>query len=148
MKRATITLSDELEAELDAYLAGQEVIPSLTSIVQAALRSFLAERRGHRPGLAALAGGPWPSEVAEEPAAYGARAPSGAPSTASAWGTPRPPRARDLPALLASLPRLSESEAREMACDLDRARKELSEGRLDEPWSQAPSSDGPGERGA
>jgi len=39
--------------------------------------------------------------------------------------TPPAPRVRDLPELLAGLPRLSESEAGELANDLDRAREEL-----------------------
>jgi hypothetical protein len=111
MKRATITLTDELEAELEAYRAGQEVPPSLTSLVQVALRSFLAERRSHRSG---------------------------------AWAPPSAPRARDLPALLAGLPRLSEADARALARDLDRARGELQQGGLRDPWSQEPS----GSRGA
>jgi hypothetical protein len=45
MKRATITLPDDLEAEIDAYLAFQETPPSLTVLVQAALRRYLEERR-------------------------------------------------------------------------------------------------------
>jgi hypothetical protein len=53
MRRATITLPDDLDAELAAYLAGQEAPPSLTSVVQAALRRYLAERRlaerGYQP---------------------------------------------------------------------------------------------------
>ncbi len=41
MKRATITIPDELQAELDAYLRTQEEPPELTSVVQTALREFL-----------------------------------------------------------------------------------------------------------
>ena len=41
MKRATITIPDELQAELDAYLRRQEEPQELTSIVQTALREFL-----------------------------------------------------------------------------------------------------------
>ena len=48
MKRATVTIGDELEAAPQAYLAKQEVALSLTAIVQAALREFLA-RRGFVP---------------------------------------------------------------------------------------------------
>jgi len=44
MKRATITISDELEPPLEAYLRGQEVPPSLTRILQTALREFLQTR--------------------------------------------------------------------------------------------------------
>ena len=45
MRRATITLPDDLNDQLETYLAGQEAPPSLTSIVQAALRRFLAEQQ-------------------------------------------------------------------------------------------------------
>ena len=44
MKRATITLDDNLEAALDAFGKRQEVPPVLTSVVQAALREYLARR--------------------------------------------------------------------------------------------------------
>jgi len=49
MRRATVTISDEIEANLDAYIRQQEVSPALTAIVQAALQEFLA-RRGFTPG--------------------------------------------------------------------------------------------------
>ena len=45
MKRANITIPDELEAELDAFLAKQEPQPSLTGVIQAALRVYLDERK-------------------------------------------------------------------------------------------------------
>ena len=48
MKRATITISDDLEASLDAYLDQQEVTPALTAVVQAALREYLARRGFHK----------------------------------------------------------------------------------------------------
>lgn len=133
MKRATVTLTDELEAELEAYRAGQEVPPSLTSLVQVALRSFLAERGSQRSGAAGAA---WPSEIAEAPAAYGEPLPSGSRTGPRDWAPPGPPRARDLPAILAGLPRLSEDDARAMARDIDRARDELDEGTLRDPWSR------------
>lgn len=41
MRRASITIPDELEADLAAYLADQEVEPSLAAITQTALRQFL-----------------------------------------------------------------------------------------------------------
>ena len=44
MKRATVTISDDLEASLDAYMKQQEVSPALTAVVQAALREYLARR--------------------------------------------------------------------------------------------------------
>ena len=45
MRRATITIPSDLQAELDRYLERQEAPPSLTAVVQAALRRFLAEQR-------------------------------------------------------------------------------------------------------
>jgi hypothetical protein len=49
MKRATITLDDQLEAALEAYGKRQEVPPVLTSVVQAALREYLARRGAAAP---------------------------------------------------------------------------------------------------
>ena len=48
MKRASITVTDDLEPALDAYLRGQEVKPSLTRLLQTALREFLT-RHGYLP---------------------------------------------------------------------------------------------------
>lgn len=45
MKRATITIPDDLERELDAFLQSQDAVPSLTAVLQAALRRYLEERR-------------------------------------------------------------------------------------------------------
>jgi hypothetical protein len=45
MKRSTITLPDDLAAGLQAYAERQEVEPTLTAVVQAALREYL-DRRG------------------------------------------------------------------------------------------------------
>jgi hypothetical protein len=55
MRRATVTISDEIEANLDAYIRQQqqEVSPPLTAIVQAALHEFLS-RRGFTPGARKL----------------------------------------------------------------------------------------------
>lgn len=144
MKRTTITLSDELEAELESYRAGQEVPPSLTSLVQVALRSFLAERRSLRPEAA---GGPWLSDIGEAAAVYGEPAAARPSSGSGVWGPPTAPRARDLPALLAGLPRLSESDAKAMARDLDQAREELKEGEIRDPWSHEAASGGSAKRG-
>jgi Arc/MetJ-type ribon-helix-helix transcriptional regulator len=44
MKRATITIPDELEAKLEEYVRRQEVPPALTAVVQTALREFLERR--------------------------------------------------------------------------------------------------------
>jgi len=52
MKRATMTLPDDLTEALDNYIQAQEAPPSLTTVVQAALRQYLEERgflRARRP---------------------------------------------------------------------------------------------------
>jgi hypothetical protein len=48
MKRATITLPDELEEGLEAYRRSQDLPLSLTALTQAALREYL-EKRGFLP---------------------------------------------------------------------------------------------------
>lgn len=58
MKRATVTIPDDLEADLDAYMRAQEAPPSFAALVQAALRRYLAEmrlaERQYRPPLRPL----------------------------------------------------------------------------------------------
>jgi hypothetical protein len=44
MKRATVTIPDDLEAAVDEYLRDHEARPPLTAIVQTALRQYLADR--------------------------------------------------------------------------------------------------------
>jgi hypothetical protein len=44
MKRATMTLPDDLAEAVDDYLQAQEARPALTTLVQAALREYLRER--------------------------------------------------------------------------------------------------------
>jgi hypothetical protein len=44
MKRATMTLPDDLAEALENYVQSQEAPPTLTTVVQAALRQYLAER--------------------------------------------------------------------------------------------------------
>jgi hypothetical protein len=44
MRRATITIGDDIEDTLDVYIRQQEVAPPLTAVVQAALREYLARR--------------------------------------------------------------------------------------------------------
>ncbi len=44
MKRATITIAEDLRPGLDAYLRQQEVPLALTAVVQSALREYLAHR--------------------------------------------------------------------------------------------------------
>jgi metal-responsive CopG/Arc/MetJ family transcriptional regulator len=52
MKRATLSLPDDLAEAVDNYLRAQEVPPTLTAVVQTALREYLRERgflQGRRP---------------------------------------------------------------------------------------------------
>lgn len=53
MKRATITIPDDLETELKAFLKTLDTPPSMTTIMQSALRSYLVDQklkaRGFRP---------------------------------------------------------------------------------------------------
>ena len=44
MKRATITIPDELERAIERYRRDLEVPPALAAVVQTALREYLAER--------------------------------------------------------------------------------------------------------
>jgi hypothetical protein len=44
MRRATVTISDDIEAALDSYIKQQEAAPSFTAVVQAALKEYLAGR--------------------------------------------------------------------------------------------------------
>jgi hypothetical protein len=49
MKRATITIDGELERALQSYTIRQEVAPTFTALVQAALREYLARRGAAAP---------------------------------------------------------------------------------------------------
>lgn len=52
MKRATITLPDDLAQAVNEYLQAQEAPPALTTVMQTALREYLGERgflRTYRP---------------------------------------------------------------------------------------------------
>lgn len=44
MKRATVTLPDDLAKAVENYIQAQDAAPPLTAIVQAALRQYLAQR--------------------------------------------------------------------------------------------------------
>jgi hypothetical protein len=44
MRRATITIGDEIEAQFDAWMRLQDAAPPLTAVVQTALKVFLAQR--------------------------------------------------------------------------------------------------------
>ena len=45
MRRATVTIPDDLAAELDDYLSEQDAPPAFTTLVQAALREYLQNKR-------------------------------------------------------------------------------------------------------
>jgi hypothetical protein len=45
MRRATVTIPDELDKELQDWLATQAAPPSLAKVLQAALRVFLREKK-------------------------------------------------------------------------------------------------------
>jgi hypothetical protein len=52
MKRATVTLPDDLAEAVESYTRAQNVPPALTAVVQTALREYLRERgflRTYRP---------------------------------------------------------------------------------------------------
>lgn len=44
MKRATVTIPDDLAKAVDRYVKAQEAPPPLTAVVQAALRHYLGDR--------------------------------------------------------------------------------------------------------
>jgi hypothetical protein len=60
MKRATITLPDELEEALAAYRRSQDLPIPLTALTQAALREYL-EKRGFLPPTSGRSFGITPS---------------------------------------------------------------------------------------
>ena len=49
MKRSTITLPDDLAEGVQVYSESQDVEPTLTAVVQAALREYLAHRGAYTP---------------------------------------------------------------------------------------------------
>jgi len=53
MKRATVTIPDDLVKAMEDYTRTQEVRPPLTAVVQVALREYLRER-GYLPARRAL----------------------------------------------------------------------------------------------
>jgi metal-responsive CopG/Arc/MetJ family transcriptional regulator len=44
MKRATVTIPDELADAVEKYVRDQDAPPPLTAVVQAALRQYLSQR--------------------------------------------------------------------------------------------------------
>jgi hypothetical protein len=49
MKRATVTLTDDIAQAVEEYQRAQEAPPALAAVVQAALRQYLRERGFLRP---------------------------------------------------------------------------------------------------
>jgi hypothetical protein len=49
MKRATISVSDELASAIEAYRRDQELAPSLTAVTEAALAEYLSQRGYLKP---------------------------------------------------------------------------------------------------
>lgn len=49
LKRATITIADDLEKALQSYNSRQEAAPTFTALMQAALREYLARRGAVAP---------------------------------------------------------------------------------------------------
>ncbi len=73
MKRATMTLPDDLADAVENYQQAQEAPPSLTTVVQAALREYLRERgflRQYRPLKIEPVGRSGRRDVSEEHDAY------------------------------------------------------------------------------
>jgi hypothetical protein len=68
VKRATITLPDDLARAVDEYVQAQEAPPALTTVMQAALREYLRERgflRKYRPLKITPKGNSGSSDVSE-----------------------------------------------------------------------------------
>ncbi len=51
MRRATITIPDDLDHELEDFLASQDAPPSLTNVMQTALRNYLEQRKWSERGF-------------------------------------------------------------------------------------------------
>jgi hypothetical protein len=73
MKRATMTLPDDLAKAVDSYRKAQENPPALTTVVQAALREYLVGRgflRTYRPLKLTPVGRSGRRDISEEHDAY------------------------------------------------------------------------------
>jgi hypothetical protein len=70
MKRATITIGGDLEKALQSYISRQEVAPTFTALVQAALREYLARRGAAAPAhplrITPAAKGSGKSDISQE----------------------------------------------------------------------------------
>lgn len=73
MKRASMTLPDDLAEAVERYTQAQEAPPALTTVVQAALREYLRERgylRQYRPLKITPKGNSGRRDVSREHDAY------------------------------------------------------------------------------
>jgi hypothetical protein len=73
MKRATMSLPDDLASAVEAYRLAQENPPALTTVVQAALREYLNQRgflREYRPLRLSAVGRSGRSDASIEHDAY------------------------------------------------------------------------------
>lgn len=73
MKRATITLPDDLAEATENYLRAQEAPPALTTVMQTALREYLRQRgffAGRRPFRITPLGKSGRSDISREHDAY------------------------------------------------------------------------------
>jgi hypothetical protein len=70
MKRATITIDDNLERALDLYVSQQKVQPTLNDVVEVALAEYLARRGStpptHRLHITPASPGSGQSDVSEQ----------------------------------------------------------------------------------
>ena len=69
MRRATVTLTDELEALLDAHLGRLDAPPSLNALVQAALRSYLGDSSPSRRQVSVVGEAPFQYDAGSRPRA-------------------------------------------------------------------------------
>jgi metal-responsive CopG/Arc/MetJ family transcriptional regulator len=73
MKRATVTLPDDLAEAVESYRQSQEAPPSLTTVVQTALRDYLRQRgflTSRRPLRITPVGRSGRSDISREHDAY------------------------------------------------------------------------------
>ena len=73
MNRATVTFPDDLAKAVDSYQQAQNAPPSLTNVVQAALREYLLQRgflASQRPFKIAPVGRSGRKDISQEHDAY------------------------------------------------------------------------------
>lgn len=72
MRRATVTITDELEGALEAYRRGLDFPPSLAALMQAALKEYLA-RRGYAESVESSVEDNKPSMYEDAPSVKGGK---------------------------------------------------------------------------